>query len=121
MPGKPKITVDTATGKRVINREMNYDDLHEIETVTFRLPEPKRLDELPTLLIPHGFKPHDDVFTLDRADTVFPWQHSSTVEVEVSCQGKEVFGVSCNFQKRNFVSEQKRKGSEDRVMEQDDG
>jgi len=29
--------------------------------------------------------------------------------------------MSCNFQKRNFVSEQKRKGSEDRVMEQDDG
>ena len=71
---------------------MNYDYLHEVESVELHSPIRRPLSELPRLFRPLGFVVHDDVLSLDRDDKVPPWQHSSTVEIEVQRDSKEVFG-----------------------------
>lgn len=71
---------------------MNYDHLHEVEVVEFHATEPRPLSELLPLFKSLGFTLHDDVLSLDRSGKIPPWQHASTVEVEVLCNGVEVFG-----------------------------
>jgi hypothetical protein len=68
------------------------ESLHEVEYVELRMPSLRPVSELLDEFEDLGFTLHDDVVSLDRTDRTPPWQHSSIVEVEVRCDGEEVFG-----------------------------
>ncbi|PQO30430.1 hypothetical protein DTL21_24050 [Bremerella cremea] len=71
---------------------MDYEYLHEIECVELRSVAKRPVTELLPEFRSLGFTLHDDVVSLDRKGKIPPWQHTSIVEVEVQCEGDEVFG-----------------------------
>ncbi len=71
---------------------MDFNYLHEVESIEFTAETSRPLAELPKLFTGLGFTIHDDVLSLDRRGRVPPWQHPSIVEVEVRHNGEEVFG-----------------------------
>ncbi|QDU50174.1 hypothetical protein [Gimesia panareensis] len=71
---------------------INYEYLHELEAVELSSVTKRSVNELLPVFVSLGFTLHDDIVSLDRKDTVPPWQHTSVVEVEVCCGEEEVFG-----------------------------
>lgn len=71
---------------------MDFEKLHEEECVELVSDKKRSLTELKSTFKTYGFTFHDDVVSLDRKGRIPPWQHPSTVEVEVSCESEEVFG-----------------------------
>ena len=71
---------------------MDYEYLHEVELVELRCVTKRPVSELLPAFRSLGFTFHDDVVSLDRSGQIPPWQHTSIVEVEVQCEGEEVFG-----------------------------
>ena len=70
----------------------DYEYLHEVECVELRSDAKRTVSELLQAFRSNGFTLHDDVVSLDRSGKIPPWQHTSVVEVEVQCEGEEVFG-----------------------------
>lgn len=71
---------------------MDFENLHEDECLSLVPVKKRPLTELKSVFKSHGFTFHDDLVSLDRKGRIPPWQHPSTVEVEVTCEGDEVFG-----------------------------
>src|SRR4051794_279088 len=71
---------------------MEYENLHEFETVELRSATMRATSELLPVFERLGFTLHDDVVSLDRKGVIPPWQHPSIVEVEILGGNQEVFG-----------------------------
>ncbi len=71
---------------------MSFEYLHEVEVVSLYSNQKRPLKVLLSVFYEQGFTLDDDIVSLDRTDSVPPWQHSSIVEVECQLHGEEVFG-----------------------------
>lgn len=60
-----------------------FSFLHEVETVTLRSSGPRPISEAAAALRDAGFTLYDDVYCLDRADKILPWQHDVIADVEI--------------------------------------
>lgn len=76
---------------------MNYDYLHESETVSLQTPSPRSCNELVPVLQTLGFTLHEDIFSLDRVGSIPPWQSSSWVDVDLFLRGTEINDLSAQW------------------------
>jgi hypothetical protein len=81
---------------------VDYDYLHELELVTFRIQSPRPVRALAAFLRALGFTLHEDVLSLDRKGNMPPWQHKSVVEVKILKDGKEVFDLDAHWNVLNL-------------------
>lgn len=70
---------------------IDLERLHEVVSVTLEPAELRQSSELASCLSSLGFSNHGDLFSLDRRDSVPPWQHASIVEVYVYRSGEVVY------------------------------
>ncbi len=76
---------------------MKYDYLHESETVCLHANTPRPCNEVVSVLEELGFTLHEDIFTLDRAGSIPPWESSSWVHVDFFLGEKEIYDLSAQW------------------------
>ena len=82
---------------------MNYDYLHETETVRFEADQPRSCRDLARILRRLGFTRHEDVFSLDRKGRIEPWEFSSWADVDMLLNGEETFNLGGQWDTVNLV------------------